>query len=175
MRRIITPAALLLSLILLSFFAAANDFIVAKVNQKTITQNELDERYKFIISNSHLKINSTPEKTALLEQILDKMIDEEIILQAAKTLNISVGEAEINEAAEEIATHQGQNIKKIQQFFKSNNLSFSNYLRQIEAEILWSRVVSETLRPRVKVTEIEIRELLEQYKIETEVKRFLLA
>jgi parvulin-like peptidyl-prolyl isomerase len=173
--RQIAFVALLLSLNFSNLFAASSDFIAAKVNQKAITQAELNDRYRFVLISARLKINSDSDKKTLLEQILEKMIDEEVITQSAKTFNISTSEKEIEEAAEDVALNQGKDSKEMRQFFRKNNLSFSSHLKQIEAEVLWSKIIREIIRPRVKVTEIEIREFLEQHKVETEVKRLHIA
>lgn len=169
---------ILLTIALLIFSIPAqaqHDFIAAKINQKVITYSELLDRYHFVIRTSRLKTISETDKKSLLEQILEKMIDEEVIMQSAKTLNITATEEEINETVKEIATQQNQNLTQLRAFFKKNNLSFENHLRQIESEILWSKIISGVIRPRARVTEIEIREFLEQHKVETEIKRFLIA
>ncbi len=151
------------------------NFIIAKVNNKAITNAELVDRYRFVIAASKMKIISDQDKKLLLNQILDKMIDEEIIRQESVSLKLEVTSDEMREAIDIVASQQKKNATQFKLFFDKSGLSFDNYLKQMESEILWSKIISEVLRSRVKVTDVEVREFFEQHKFNTDVKKFFLA
>lgn len=151
------------------------NFIIAKINNKAITKSELDDRYKFVISASKINIRDTQDKKLLESQILDKMIDEELIRQEAKNLKIEASVNEIREAVDEVALQQKKNAQQFKFFFINSGLSFENYLKQVESEILWSKIISEVLRSKVKVSEVEINEFFEQQKFNISVKKFFIA
>lgn len=146
--------------------------IVAKINNKAITNLELYDRYNFVLIASKVKISSEDDKNLLLRQILDKIIDEELIRQDAKSFTITVDQKEIDKTIEILAEKQGQNISQFKDFFQKNNLSYNNYLEQIKSEILWSKIVSNIIKPRVKVADFEIREFFEQKSIDVEYKKY---
>ncbi len=151
------------------------NFIIAKVNNKAITNAELFDRYRFVMAASKMKIASDQDKKLLLAQILDKMIDEELIRQESSSLKLEVSPEEMREAIDIVAAQQKKNATQFKIFFNNNGLSFDNYLKQMESEILWSKIISEILRSRVKVTDVEVREFFEQRKFNTDVKKFFLA
>ncbi len=151
------------------------NFIVAKVNKKAITYAELLDRYRFVVVVSKIKITEAQEKKLLISQILDKMIDEELIRQEAASLKMEVTPEEMRESIDVLAMQQKKNATQFKFFFANNGLSFDNYLQQIESEILWSKIISELLRSKVKVTEVEVKEFFEQHKFNTDVKKFLIA
>ncbi len=151
------------------------DFIAAKINSNAITNSELIDRYRLVLTVAKIDTKSSQETKMLFEQILDKMIDEELIRQEAKNLKIEVTKDEIREALDHLAAQRKKNATQLKLFFVQNNISFDNYLKQIESEILWSKIISEILRSRIKVTDLEVKEFFEQKKFETNVKKFLIA
>jgi peptidyl-prolyl cis-trans isomerase SurA len=151
------------------------NFIVAKINNKAITNFELLDRYRFVVVVSKMKIESAQDKKLLLNQVLDKMIDEELIRQDAQNLKFEVNSEEINRSIEIVANQQKKTAAQFKAFFGSNNFSYENYLKQVESEVLWSKIISDVMRSKVKVTEVEVRELFEQHKYSTDVKQFLIS
>lgn len=171
-----------LILILLIFSAsnllaqkAESVFVVAKINNKVLTNLELLDRYRFVLFFSKIKVNSAIERKNLLDQIVDKMVDEELIRQEAANLKIEVLANELEEAVEMMALHQKKNVTQFKVSLIERNLSYSNYLRQVDAEISWSKIVSQTLRGQVKITDAEVNEFFEQHKFNTNVSKYLLA
>lgn len=150
-------------------------FVIAKINKKVITSLELIDRYRFVVFMSKIKINSAIERRNLLDQIVDKMIDEELIRQEAENLKIEVDPNEVQDAAEHMLHQQKKNLNQFKVSLIEHNLSYVNYLRQIEAEIAWSKIVSETMRNRVKITDFEVNEFFEQHKFSTSISKFLIA
>lgn len=162
------------TIITLSFFlnyshlSAKEVVVVAKVNNKAITNLELYDRYNFVLLLSKVKISNENDKKLLLRQILDKIIDEELIIQNAKSFQIDVEQKEVDEMVEILANKQGQT----KEFFEKNHLSYQNYLDQIKSEILWSKIVTNVIKPKIKVSDFRIREFLEQQKVDIEYKKY---
>jgi peptidyl-prolyl cis-trans isomerase SurA len=155
--------------------ANSGDFITAKINNKAITNSELIDRYRYVVTSSKISIQSIDDQKLLLNQILDKMIDEELIRQEAANLKIETTPEEVGDALEMVALQQKKNLTQFKVFFINNGFSFDHYLKQVEAEILWSKIISETLRSQVKVTEVEVKEFFEQHKFNTDIKKFYVA
>ncbi len=151
------------------------NFVVAKVNSKVITNLELIDRYRFVLFSSKIQVNLAQERKDLLNQIIDKMVDEELIRQEAEGLKIEVLPNEIEDAVEMMALRQKKNVTQFKLALIEKNLSYQNYLRQVEVELAWSKIISETLRGKVKITEVEINEFFEQQKFNTNIKKFFIS
>ena len=154
---------------------SVSSYISVKVNNKAITNAELEDRYRFVIRIAKLNVKSIQDQRLLLNQIQNKMIDEELIRQDATNLKIEATPDEVRDAIEIVALQQKKNLTQFKLFFINSGLSFDNYLKQVESEILWSKIISETLRSRVKVSESEVKEFFEQKKFNINVKKFLIA
>lgn len=151
------------------------NFITAKIDNKAIANSELMDRYRFVVKASQMQVRSESEKTLLLDQILDKMIDEALIRKEAEKLGVTVSPEELEASINEVSAKQNKSVESFKAFFTDNKISFDNYLKQMESEILWSKIVSGMLKPKVKVTEVEIKELFEQRKYNISVKSFLIS
>lgn len=149
--------------------------IIAKVNNSIITSFEIADRYKFVIFSSKIDAKDAEEKQMLLSQIVNKMIDEELIRQEAKKLNITISNEELQNALEIVALQYKQSPTEFKSELENHKISFSNYLKQLETEILWSKIVSGVLRNQVKINDFEIKEFLEQNHISSDIRKFFLA
>jgi peptidyl-prolyl cis-trans isomerase SurA len=139
--------------------AYENSFIVAKINNKVITNLELTDRYHFVLFSSKIQSLSGQDKESLLNQIIDKMVDEELI----------------KNAIELVALRQKKNTVQFKLNLLQQNISFANYAKQIESELLWSKIISEVLRSRVKITDAETKEFFEQQKFNINVRKLFIA
>jgi peptidyl-prolyl cis-trans isomerase SurA len=158
-----------------AFSATSPDFIIAKINSKAITNSEVVDRYRFVITASKIKINASQDKQLLLNQVIDKMVDEELIRQEGANLKLEVTPIEVRDFIEIVALQQKKNATQFKLFFINNGLSFDNYLKQVESEVLWSKIMSEVLKSRVRVTDVEVKEFFEQHKFNTDVTKFFVA
>ncbi len=161
------------------FFSVQNSFakqeiseVVAKVNNRVITNFDLKDRYNFLLNFSQIKVNSAEEKNILLNQIVYKMIDEELIRQEGEALGIEVLDSEINAVIEAQSSKKGKSFSTFKAEFSQKNISFENYQKQVKADLLWSKIVSGSLRSKIKITDLEIKEFLEQQKLDTDISKY---
>ncbi len=155
--------------------AFSQNFVIAKINNKIITISEANDRYHFVLTSSGIGVKDANEQKILRQQVVDKMIDEELIRQESQNLKLEVSPTEIRDALEIIALQRKQNTTQFKLFFTKKNLSFDNYLKQVEAEILWSKIMSEILRSKVKITDFEVKEFFEQHKFNSDIRKFLIS
>jgi peptidyl-prolyl cis-trans isomerase SurA len=156
--------------------AAKNQSIyaVAKINNTIITSSELIDRYKFVLFDSGIVVKSDIEKINIINQILDKMIDEELIRQEAKKYEIKISEEEVKEAITIIMAQKKERISSYKSKLIKNKISYDNFLKQINAEISWSKIASEFLASRIKITDFEINEFIEQNSLSKNYRKVLL-
>jgi peptidyl-prolyl cis-trans isomerase SurA len=76
---------------------------------------------------------------------------------------------------EAMAQDQNKTVAGFKNFLVANYLSYDNYLKQIRAQILWSKIVNKNVASKIKISESEIREAIELRKIKSNEQRILLA
>ena len=152
-----------------------SNFVIARVNSKVITYLELMDRYQFVLFASKINAKSIQDRKIILNQIMDKMIDEELIRQEAANLKIEATADEIQGTIDDVAAQQRKNATQFKLALAQKNISVTNYVRQVEADILWSKLISEMLRPKIKITDAEIQEFFEQQKFNTNISKLFIA
>jgi len=161
-----------------SYYVSASEseiFAVAKVNNQIITNIDLVDRYKFALATSKIAVNSKQESNLLINQLLQKMIDEKLIIEEAKTYEISTNDEEVKDEIIKIARDQGKTIEQFKNFFSKNGSSYQNYLEQIKSQVLWSKIVNVVIAPKLRANESEVKEAMELTNIEPNITQLLLA
>lgn|SRR3989338_4222584 len=148
---------------------------IANVNNKAITLFDLQDRYNFLTKIMKIKVVNSSEKEIFFSQIIDKMVDEELIRQEAVKLQIIVDENEVSGVLESLATRKKQSLESFKREFIQKNISFENYKNQIRTDLLWSKIVAGSLKSRIKITDLEIKEFYEQQKLETDITKYFIA
>jgi peptidyl-prolyl cis-trans isomerase SurA len=71
------------------------DGVVAVVNDEAILSSEVDEQLYLFLSQSRAQLSDSSQLTELRKKIIDKLIDEKLIVGEAKRQNVVVPEADI--------------------------------------------------------------------------------
>ncbi len=133
------------------------------VNQQHITQPEIWQRWQFLLNTSKISHHKNNQIIAIWqEKLLEKLIEEELILQTAKKLKLEVSSQNLNNYLTEIANQQQKTLAQWQNFLQKNNLDFNYYLKQIKAEMLWFQIIEQKIKPKIQVSTLEINEIAEQ-------------
>ena len=129
--------------------------IAAIVNNDIITYSDVAGRVQLGLKASNIK--DTPETRQKLEaQALNNLIGEQLRLQEAKRLNISVPDKDIESAIDNIAHQNKVDPQKFREILKQSSGALSSLKQQIKSQISWTQVVRKRLRPQVNVTEADI-------------------
>ncbi len=138
--------------------APAHEFgqtqIVAVVNDSVITTTDLAQRIRLTILSSGMP-DSADVRVHLVPQILRGLIDEQLQMQEAKRLDLSVTKDEIAKALDKIA-HDNHIPGDMKEYVESHGGSADALEAQIKAGLLWNKVVQHELRPKVDVGDDEI-------------------
>lgn len=142
-----------LAFVLTAFGAQARDTrIAAVVNEDAISMTDVEDRMKLIIVSSGLP-NTKDVRAKVMPQVIDALIEEQIRMQEAKRNNLDVTEEEVYSGFKTIADQNKFTPEQFEQIMKQQGVPKSTLMRQIRAQIAWTKVVKDVLRPRVRVTQ----------------------
>jgi peptidyl-prolyl cis-trans isomerase SurA len=166
-------------LIMLNFNIAYADFNLPNIiiiNQNHITHSEINQRWQFFFNNSKI-INQKNIKNITIwqEKLLEKLIEESLILENAQKLKLEVSPDELNDYLVQIAGKQQKTLIQWQNFLQKNNLDFSYYVKQVKAEILWLKIIEQKIKPKIQISNLEINEIAEQDNSNVLEPHFLIA
>ncbi len=149
------------------------DRIAAVVNDNVITTLDIRQRMTLALLSSGLP--ESPEiEQRLLPQVLRGLIDEQLQLQEAKRLDITVTQEDIDKALERIA-HDNNIPVDMRTYVAGHGGSVAALEQQVRAGIAWSKVVQRELRPRVDVGDDEIDAVIERLRANAGKDEFLVS
>jgi len=137
------------------------DGVVAVVNGEIILASDLqyEEKKEAIQSNlSSQKINS---KNLAKNVLLDRMINELILIQRAKNLQIYIEPRVIENVIKNIANRGGINSKQLKKEIENQGLSFYRFRRGVEKELIFTRLREIEVENQLRISENEVDLFLE--------------
>ncbi len=132
--------------------------IVADVNGEPVSNLDVEKRINLISS-----LFGTKDGRELKLQILKQLIDEIIIINEARRLNIELSSEELNNATI-LFLIQNFKIKtdKVDQYVKKYNIDLNLLKKQIEGQLLWGKIIETRIVPFINVGDKEVSDAREQ-------------
>ena len=152
------------------------DRVIAIVEDGVILQSELDARVSTIRARLQAQGTGLPSRQVLEERVLDQLITEKIQLQMAEQMGMRVSDNELNETINSIAGRNNLTVEQFEDQLAVEGVSFQEAREQIRQEMLVSRVQQRRVDSRIRVTDREVENYLEQTADQTETNtEYLLA
>jgi len=138
--------------------------IAAVVNDRVISVLDVGNRLKFVVWSTG--VPNTPEyQQRLSSQILRNLIDEELQLQEAENVNVTVNDRDVDKALSDVAKRNKMSTRALTNLLLRSGISTSTLRRKLHVQIAWGRTISRRLRREVRVTDDEVD--VELKRIET--------
>jgi peptidyl-prolyl cis-trans isomerase SurA len=132
---------------------------VAVVNDDVISMLDLFMRTRLAALSSGLELTGETQ-TRLQQQVLRRLIDEQLQLQEAERLSITVSDQEVADALESIARRNKMSSEQFEGLLARNQILPSALENQIRAELAWHNVVKVRLVPTIVIADEEIDEVV---------------
>lgn len=141
--------------------------IVATVNGEEILKKDYDNQLKATKSSyAQQGINvdelDSETKKRLEESVLDQLINQELLLQTARTEGVEVQQSEIDSEIDQLKS-QFEDDKKFQEALKENSLTEETLRQQTQDRLLINKYIDHTIGD-ITVSEDEVKSIYEQYK-----------
>ncbi|MCR9175963.1 MAG: peptidylprolyl isomerase [Alphaproteobacteria bacterium] len=133
--------------------------IAAVVNDEIVSTQDLRERVQMVVVTSGLP-NSPEVAQRLAPQVLRTLIDEQLQLQEAARLNISVSEEDLAQARSVVEQRNNLRPGQLDPFLRSLGIEPSTVERQQRANIGWGASVRRRYGNDVAVSQEEVEDEL---------------
>lgn len=137
------------------------DGIAAVVNQDVIMTSDLDQRMRQVKMQLAQRHIPTPPEDALRQQVLERLILEDIQLQLAARAHLNVSDEQLNGAMQDIATRNNTTIEKFVASLEREGYHYKDVREQIRREMLTAMVQQGSVAGQVRVTDQEVDQYLE--------------
>ncbi|MCP1314719.1 MULTISPECIES: peptidylprolyl isomerase [unclassified Halomonas] len=140
----------------------ALDSVVAVVNDGVIMKSELEDRVRQIEQQANAQGGQLPPRRQLEEQVLERMVLDEIQLQMARQANLSVDDTQLNRQLRSIAESNGMTLDAFADAVEADGMSLAEVREDVRREMLMRQVQQRQVQQRVNISEREVDRFLEQ-------------
>jgi parvulin-like peptidyl-prolyl isomerase len=129
--------------------------VLIQVEDQVMTSLDFAKALEF--SNTAYPHNAIQDKGLLKTirlRLMDQLIEEMILVQKAKELNIVVSEPEIQQAVDEIKKDYPDD--EFRETFLENAVSYETWKNRLKIRILMEKVIRSDLEDKIKVTKEDI-------------------
>ena len=155
---------LLLGALLLASGAQAQyqslDRVVAIVDNDVIMYSQLDQRLKEVEQSISKRGGQLPPQDVLQQQVLERLIVENLQLQIGDRSGIRITDEELNQAMGSIAQRNNLSLDQFRAALARDGLSYEDAREQIRREMVISRVRQRRVAERIQVTDQEVQNFL---------------
>ena len=136
---------------------ASKDRIVAVVNGEVITLKQLDGRLKTLARGRQL---AGAELNQARTQVLEGLIEQELINQAAKAKGVFVTESDVSQAMEAIKQENNLTDAQFRASLAQSGTTVEAFRDDLRTELLRNRVLGAQVMSKIVVTDSEVRAFL---------------
>jgi len=138
--------------------------VVATVNDEALFASDLRRKMLPFLPQV-MEMSSQSERMAALQQLreqgLTRMIDEELIRQAARRMNITVTTEDVERGLHNVMEQTGLSEDELWEAIAEQGYSEAQYRADLRRQLLRFKVLNQRVRGRVNITEDDVRRVYE--------------
>ncbi len=138
------------------------DRIVAVVNEDVIVYSELDQQMATTLAELRNRGTSLPPRQAVERQLLERMINDRLQMQAAERLGIKVDDATLARAIGNIAERNHMSMTQLRDTLEAEGMTFAGFREDTRKQILLNRLRNQEVVARITVTDREVENFLKR-------------
>ncbi len=134
--------------------------VAAVVGDSLVLASEVEEKVAPLMAD----VNRIPDPDkrsaragALRREVLDRLIDDELILQQAAELKLTVTSEQVDSSIEEIKKQNSIDDDQLRDALRSQGMSMSAYRADLKRQLLRFRVLNIAVGSRVNISDDEVR------------------
>ena len=173
-----------IAFILLTFLVSTNtyskieliDRVVAVVDSGVIMESQLNSRVEEILVRLKNDRAELPPLNLLEEQVLDRLIIEEIQLQLADRAGIKISDSELNQTLSRVSSQNNLSLEEFRLKLEAEGTSYKSFRDTIKKELIIQRVQRGKVGAKIDISEQELEnfinseegrtKLAEQYNVQ---------
>jgi peptidyl-prolyl cis-trans isomerase SurA len=139
--------------------------IVAVVGEEIVLESEMNERARpFLAEIANLPdANQRKQRAAAVRrEVLDNIVSEQLLLQQAEELKLSVTSEEIDRSIEQIKKDYGLSDAQLLDELRKQGLNMASYRQSTRREILKYRVLNIAVGSKVQVSDNDVQNYYER-------------
>ena len=142
-------AALILGLVMVLGAAPASLAAVkVTVNGDPITDVDIAQRLKLFQLEGRSGSNAA----------MEELVNEALMLQEARRLNIQISETQMDQAYQNVARNVKVSVDNLDRILSQNGVNRETLIRRLRAALAWNEVTTIAVMPRVQISDVDLEQ-----------------
>ncbi len=138
------------------------DRVIAIVNEGIVLQSQLDDQSQMITERLRGQGTQLPPADVLRQQVLERLVLQEIQIQRAARLGVQVPDEMLNEALRDVAGRNSIPFEQMPAALAGQGIDYATYREEMRREITMSMLRQRDVIPRIYVSPRELDQALER-------------
>jgi len=132
------------------------DRVLVVVNDEAITQWDLGEQRRIMLSQLKASNVTPPSNDVLDKQVLERLVVERALLQYAKDTGIRVDDTTVERTILRVAEENKLKPDEFRKLLEREGIAYSNYREDIRRQIIVQRVREREVDSKISVSDAEV-------------------
>ncbi|MEX0733109.1 MAG: peptidylprolyl isomerase [Steroidobacteraceae bacterium] len=138
------------------------DRVVAVVNEGIVLQSQLDSQTLLITDRLRGQGTQLPPPDVIRQQVLERLVLQEIQVQRASRLGVQVPDEMLNESLRDVAKRNSIPFEQMPLALEAQGIDYAAYRDEMRREIMLSLLRQRDVFPRIYVSPRELDQALER-------------
>jgi peptidyl-prolyl cis-trans isomerase SurA len=143
------------------------DKVAAIVNAGVVLESEVQDLLKSIKKQSAKNNQALPSDNALRTQVMDKLINDSLIVQIGERMGVQVSDAQLDQTITNMAKENKLTLSQFRQTIISDGEDYEKYRENVRTELISGEVQRNSVRRRIYISPQEVSNLLDLMKEQT--------
>lgn len=143
------------------------DKVAAIVNGGVVLESEVEDLLANIKKQAKKSNQSLPSDKALRTQVMDKLINDSLILQIGERMGVQVSDAQLDQTITNMAQKNKLTLSQFRQAIISEGDDYEKYREGVRTELISGEVQRNSVRRRIYISPQEVLNLLTLMKEQT--------
>ena len=140
------------------------DKVAAIVNSGVVLESEVQDLLENIKKQSKKNNQALPSDNALRTQVMDKLINDSLIVQIGERMGVQVSDAQLDQTIANMAKENKLSLSQFRQAIISDGDDYEKYRENVRTELISGEVRRNSVRRRIYISPQEVANLLSLMK-----------
>ncbi|MBL4763946.1 MAG: peptidylprolyl isomerase SurA [Colwellia sp.] len=143
------------------------DKVAAIVNAGVVLESEVQDFLENIKKQAKKNDQALPSDRALRTQVMDKLINDSLIIQIGERMGVQVSDAQLDQTIANMAKESKLTLTQFRQTIISDGENYEKYRENVRTELITGEVRRNSVRRRIYISPQEVANLLALMKEQT--------
>lgn len=135
------------------------DKVAVVVNNGVVLESDVNNMLQTVTMNARNAGQQIPDQATLRQQILERLIMDNIVMQMAGQMQITIPDQAVDGAIEDIARQNNMTTAQMKERLQRDGMSYDKYRSDIRKEMMMAEVRNNEVRRRVVILPQEVESL----------------